>query len=45
MDDVTALLAIPADVGDGATFTIRFDGEEPPPPLRVRVRRARTTKW
>ncbi|HEX4405060.1 MAG TPA: DnaJ domain-containing protein [Polyangia bacterium] len=45
VDDVTALLAIPAGVNDGATFTIRFDGEEPPPPLRVRVRRARTTKW
>jgi DnaJ-class molecular chaperone len=45
VDDVTALLAIPAGVSDGATFTIRFDGEEPPPPLRVRVRRASTTKW
>jgi molecular chaperone DnaJ len=46
VDDVTALLAIPAGVRDGATFTIRFDGEEPPPPLRVRVRHAgATTKW
>lgn len=41
-DEVTALVAIPPDVVDGATFTIRFDGEAGgPPPLRVCVRRAR----
>jgi DnaJ-class molecular chaperone len=38
-DEVTALVAIPPDVADGATFTIRFDDEETSP-LRVCVRRA-----
>jgi DnaJ-class molecular chaperone len=41
VDDVTALLAIPAGVSDGTTFTVRFDGEDPRPPLRVCVRHAR----
>jgi molecular chaperone DnaJ len=41
-DEVTALVAIPPDVADGATFTIRFDDEGGgPPPLRICVRRAR----
>jgi DnaJ-class molecular chaperone len=39
-DEVTAVVAIPPDVADGATFTIRFD-ETGGPPLRVCVRRAR----
>jgi DnaJ-class molecular chaperone len=39
-DEVTAVVAIPPDVADGATFTIRFD-EAGGPPLRVCVRRAR----
>jgi DnaJ-class molecular chaperone len=37
-DDVTALLAIPAHVSDGATFTVRFDEEADRRPLRVCVR-------
>jgi DnaJ-class molecular chaperone len=40
-DEVTALVAIPPDVADGATFTIRYDGAGDTPPLRVCVRRAR----
>jgi molecular chaperone DnaJ len=38
MDDVTALLAIPAGVNDGATFTVRLDPEGREPPLRVCLR-------
>jgi molecular chaperone DnaJ len=38
VDDVTALLAIPADVNDGATFTVRLDPEGVVPSLRVCVR-------
>ena len=37
-DDVTALLAIPARVSDGATFTVRFDDHGDRRPLRVCVR-------
>lgn len=36
--EVTALLAIPAGVRDGATFTVRLDDEGAPAPLRVSVR-------
>jgi DnaJ-class molecular chaperone len=39
-DVVTVTFAIPADVADGTSFTVRFDDEAPP--LRVRLRRA---KW
>jgi molecular chaperone DnaJ len=38
VDDVTALLAIPAGVNDGATFTVRLDPEGREPPLRVCLR-------
>ena len=38
VDDVTALLAIPAGVNDGATFTVRLDPEGRDPPLRVCLR-------
>jgi molecular chaperone DnaJ len=38
VDDVTALLAIPAGVNDGATFTVRLDAEGRDPPLRVCLR-------
>ncbi len=37
-DDVTALLAIPPHVNDGATFTVRFDDQGERSPLRVCVR-------
>jgi len=39
-DDVTALLAIPADARDGVTFTVRFDDAGEAAPLRVCLRRA-----
>jgi DnaJ-class molecular chaperone len=39
-DDVTALLAIPADARDGVTFTIRFDDAGEAAPLRVCLRHA-----
>jgi molecular chaperone DnaJ len=38
VDDVTALLAIPAGVRDGVTFTVRFDEAGEAAPLRVCVR-------
>jgi DnaJ-class molecular chaperone len=39
-DEVTACIALPAEVADGATFSVRFDElAEEAPPLRVRVRR------
>jgi hypothetical protein len=38
VEDVTALLAIPAGVRDGVTFTIRFDDLVAAAPLRVCVR-------
>jgi molecular chaperone DnaJ len=38
MDDVTALLAIPPGVRDGATFTVPLDDVGAPAPLRVCVR-------
>jgi DnaJ-class molecular chaperone len=39
-DEVTALVAIPPEVADGATFTIRLEDEGADAPLRVCVRRA-----
>jgi DnaJ-class molecular chaperone len=40
-DEVTACIAFPAEVADGATFSVRFDDlADEAPPLRVRVRRA-----
>jgi molecular chaperone DnaJ len=46
VDEVTVALAIPAGVGDGATFTVRFDQLADAPPLRVRVRHAGTSsRW
>ena len=40
MDDVTALLAIPAGVRDGVTFTVRLDDVGASAPLRICVRLA-----
>jgi DnaJ-class molecular chaperone len=40
VDVVTALLAIPAGVRDGVTFTVRFDDVGDAAPLRVCLRRA-----
>jgi molecular chaperone DnaJ len=40
VDDVTALLAIPAGVRDGVTFTVRLDDLGEAAPLRVCVRLA-----
>src|SRR5215831_3068447 len=37
-EDVTACIAIPPAVTEGATFTVRVDPHEATPPLRVRVR-------
>jgi DnaJ-class molecular chaperone len=38
VDDVTALLAIPAGARDGVTFTVHFDDVGDAPPLRVCLR-------
>jgi DnaJ-class molecular chaperone len=38
LDEVTALIAIPAGVRDGVTFTVRFDDAGEAAPLRVCVR-------
>ncbi|HVX93617.1 MAG TPA: DnaJ domain-containing protein [Polyangia bacterium] len=38
VDEITALIAIPAGVRDGVTFTVRFDDAGEGAPLRVRVR-------
>lgn len=38
MDEITALIAIPAGVRDGVTFTVRFDDAGEAAPLRVCVR-------
>jgi molecular chaperone DnaJ len=38
LDDVTVLLAIPAGVHDGVTFTVHFDDVGDAAPLRVSVR-------
>lgn len=38
VDEITALIAIPAGVRDGVTFTVRFDDAGEAAPLRVCVR-------